>query len=118
MGVIQDKSTIYNQFDILAVPSRNEAFGLVAAEAGASCLPVVASPLAGFNTLLRMAKQGYWWNLKTLDNLLTRLSALLLILRFGTPWGSRDVSGSKVNSVPLGWRRFFASSNCSNASSC
>src|SRR5262249_3307495 len=58
MGVIQDKSIIYSQFDILAVPSRSEAFGLVAAEAGASCLPVVASRVGGLQHVIADGETG------------------------------------------------------------
>jgi glycosyltransferase involved in cell wall biosynthesis len=58
MGVIQDKSIIYSQFDILAVPSRSEAFGLVAAEAGASCLPVVASRVGGLQHVIADGESG------------------------------------------------------------
>jgi glycosyltransferase involved in cell wall biosynthesis len=57
-GVIYDKQAIYEQIDVLAVPSRSEAFGLVAIEAGAAGLPVVASRVGGLQSIIVDGETG------------------------------------------------------------
>jgi D-inositol-3-phosphate glycosyltransferase len=52
-------STYYRAADVCLVPSRSESFGLVALEAGACGIPVVASAVGGLTTLVDHATTGY-----------------------------------------------------------
>lgn len=52
-------STYYRAADVCLVPSRSESFGLVALEAAACGLPVVASAVGGLLTLVEHGTTGY-----------------------------------------------------------
>ncbi len=52
-------STHYRAADVVLVPSRSESFGLVALEAAACGVPVVASAVGGLRTLVEHGITGY-----------------------------------------------------------
>jgi len=52
-------STYYRAADVCLVPSRSESFGLVALEAAACGIPVVASSVGGLTTLVEHAETGF-----------------------------------------------------------
>ncbi len=52
-------STFYRAADVVVVPSRSESFGLVALEAAACGVPVVAADVGGLSTLVRHGVTGY-----------------------------------------------------------
>jgi len=52
-------STYYRAADVCIVPSRSESFGLVALEAAASGIPVVASAVGGLSQLVDHGRTGY-----------------------------------------------------------
>ena len=52
-------STYYRATDVVLVPSRSESFGLVALEAAACGVPVVASAVGGLLNLVVHEKTGY-----------------------------------------------------------
>jgi D-inositol-3-phosphate glycosyltransferase len=52
-------STYYRAADVVLVPSRSESFGLVALEASACGVPVVASAVGGLLTLVDHGESGY-----------------------------------------------------------
>ncbi|MEO6156154.1 MAG: glycosyltransferase [Ilumatobacteraceae bacterium] len=52
-------STYYRAADVVVVPSRSESFGLVALEASACGVPVVASGVGGLLTLVDHGRTGY-----------------------------------------------------------
>lgn len=51
-------STYYRSADVVVVPSRSESFGLVALEAAASGIPVVASAVGGLTTIVNHGQTG------------------------------------------------------------
>ena len=52
-------STYYRAADVVIVPSRSESFGLVALEASACGIPVVASGVGGLLTLVDHGASGF-----------------------------------------------------------
>lgn len=52
-------STFYRAADVVVMPSRSESFGLVALEAAACGVPVVAAAVGGLRTLVRDGVTGY-----------------------------------------------------------
>ena len=59
-GFVEDTNEIYAGIDICAVPSRfSEPFGLVAAEAGAWGIPVVATHRGGLPEIVEHGETGY-----------------------------------------------------------
>ena len=52
-------STYYRAADVVVIPSRSESFGLVALEASACGVPVVASAVGGLLTLVDHGETGY-----------------------------------------------------------
>ncbi len=52
-------STYYRAADVLVMPSNSESFGLVALEAAACGVPVVAAAVGGLRTLVRDGVTGY-----------------------------------------------------------
>jgi D-inositol-3-phosphate glycosyltransferase len=52
-------STWYRAADVVVVPSRSESFGLVALEAAACGVPVVAADVGGLRTLVEPGRTGY-----------------------------------------------------------
>jgi D-inositol-3-phosphate glycosyltransferase len=52
-------STYYRAADVVVVPSRSESFGLVALEAAACGVPVVASAVGGLLTLVDHGRNGF-----------------------------------------------------------
>jgi D-inositol-3-phosphate glycosyltransferase len=51
-------STYYRAADVVVAPSRSESFGLVALEAGACGIPVVASAVGGLLSLIDDGRTG------------------------------------------------------------
>jgi D-inositol-3-phosphate glycosyltransferase len=52
-------STFYRAADVVLVPSRSESFGLVALEAGACGIPVVATGVGGLLSLIDHGRTGF-----------------------------------------------------------
>ena len=58
LGRVDDAASLMRWFDVLAVPSREEPFGTVAAEALAAGTPVVATRSGGISEYLRPGEDG------------------------------------------------------------
>jgi glycosyltransferase involved in cell wall biosynthesis len=68
----------YEGIDICAVPSRSsEPFGLVAAEAGARGIPVVATRRGGLPEIVENEKTGYLVEAEAPTSLADRIAALV-----------------------------------------
>ncbi len=57
-GQVEDTPAFYHSLSVLAMPSRAEGFGLVAAEAGACGLPVVASGISSLPEIVEHRETG------------------------------------------------------------
>jgi len=77
-GFVHDTDEIYRGIDICAVPSRfREPFGLVAAEAGARGIPVVATDRGGLPEIVEHEKTGYLVEAEAPEALAARLGDLV-----------------------------------------
>lgn len=59
LGERSDTPALLNAFDMLMCPSTSEAFGLVAAEAASTGLPVIASNVGGLPEIVQHGVNGY-----------------------------------------------------------
>ena len=59
MGVVDDVAPFLQAADLLLLPSASESFGLVALEAMASSVPVVASRVGGLPEVVPDGKAGF-----------------------------------------------------------
>lgn len=77
-GFVEDTDEIYHGIDICAVPSRfSEPFGLVAAEAGARGIPVVATRRGGLPEIVEPGETGYLVEAEAPEGLADRLGDLV-----------------------------------------
>jgi glycosyltransferase involved in cell wall biosynthesis len=77
-GAERNRSSIYNALDIVAMPSRcEEAFGLVAAEAGWVGLPVVVTRRGGLPEIVVDGETGFIIEAERPDQLAERLQRLI-----------------------------------------
>lgn len=72
-GYVPDKADVYNQLDVVVVPSRIEPFGLVAAEAGMHYCPVIVSDAGGLPEIVEDGVSGYIFPKEDVDSLADRL---------------------------------------------
>lgn len=92
-------STFYRAADVVVMPSRSESFGLVALEAAACGIPVVAASVGGLRTLVQDGLTGYLIEERNpadyaaaVDrilrdpNLATRLAAAAAVTASRYPW--------------------------------
>jgi D-inositol-3-phosphate glycosyltransferase len=70
-------STWYRAADVVLVPSRSESFGLVALEAAACGVPVVASAVGGLRSLVDHGRTGFLVESRTPEEFATRIDGLL-----------------------------------------
>ncbi len=70
-------SSFYRAADCCVVPSRSESFGLVALEAAACGIPVVASEVGGLATLVEDGRTGFLVPDGTVGSFADRLAAVL-----------------------------------------
>jgi D-inositol-3-phosphate glycosyltransferase len=86
-------STFYRAADVVLVPSRSESFGLVALEAAACGVPVVATGVGGLLNLIEDGKTGFLVPGRDLDQFVRFTERLLgdslLSLSMGTAAAER-----------------------------
>ncbi len=86
-------STFYRASDVCVVPSHSESFGLVALEASACGIPVVASAVGGLTTLVDDGRTGFLVEGRSAGDYARPLAALLgdpaLARRFGRAGAER-----------------------------
>ncbi len=77
MGFVQDKNMIYNNLDIVVVPSMNEPFGLVALEPALWEIPVVAVRSGGLPEIIIHEFNGLLFELDNYNDLAAQLEKLI-----------------------------------------
>lgn len=89
-------STFYRTADVCVVPSRSESFGLVALEAAACGIPVVAADVGGLPSLVADGVNGYLVAGRDPEDYASRLAAVLSDgeLRAQMGWAGRDRAGA------------------------
>jgi glycosyltransferase involved in cell wall biosynthesis len=76
-GFVSDKAKIYAELDIVAIPSRNEAFGLVATEPAYYSIPVVASRIDGLQEVVEEGVTGLLFEKDNAEQLAGGLEQLI-----------------------------------------
>ena len=77
----------YRAADVVVMPSRSESFGLVALEAAACGIPVVAAAVGGLRTLVDHGKTGYLIDSRDPEIYAQRISSIL-----DNPLGASEMS--------------------------
>jgi D-inositol-3-phosphate glycosyltransferase len=88
-------STYYRAADVCVVPSRSESFGLVALEAGACGIPVVAAGVGGLTTLIDHGRTGFLVDSRDPDDYARYLSRLLSDRVLATQIGAAAAAGAR-----------------------
>jgi D-inositol-3-phosphate glycosyltransferase len=70
-------STWYRSADVVVVPSRSESFGLVALEAAACGVPVVAAAVGGLRSLVDHGRTGFLVDSRDPNEFATRIDQIL-----------------------------------------
>lgn len=76
-GFINDKNAIFSQLDIVAVPSTDEPFGLVALEPALWEIPVVAARSGGLTEIIEHGSTGLLFRAGDPDDLTVQLHRLI-----------------------------------------
>lgn len=76
-GFVNDKNQIYNDLDIVVVPSVNEPFGLVAIEPAWWEIPVVAARSGGLPEIIEDRKTGFLFDQGDVRSLVNQLEMLI-----------------------------------------
>jgi glycosyltransferase involved in cell wall biosynthesis len=88
-GFVADRASIYQNLDMVVVPSRyEEAFGLAAAEPGLAGLPVIASRAGGLPEVIVDGQTGLLFNRGDVSDLRSKLERLLVDPTLGTRLGA------------------------------
>ncbi len=101
----------YRAADCCVVPSRSESFGLVALEAAACGIPVVASAVGGMTTVVEHERTGYLVEPEDVDGFARRLAEVLGRPRLAAMLGARAAERSRAYSWPVAaarLRRLYA----------
>jgi D-inositol-3-phosphate glycosyltransferase len=97
-------SSFYRAADVCVVPSRSESFGLVALEAAACGIPVVASAVGGLTTLVEHQRTGVLVDPGEPEQFATAVDAVL-----GEPaWAAELGAAGAARARHYTWRRAAA----------
>ncbi len=88
-------STYYRAADVVVVPSRSESFGLVALEAAACGVPVVAAEVGGLRTLVDDGKTGYLVDSRDPSEFAKRINNVLLDRSLAERMGKAAAIGAR-----------------------
>ena len=114
-------STWYRAADVVLVPSRSESFGLVALEAAACGIPVVASAVGGLRTLVDDGRTGFLVEGRRPVDFAARVAQLLEDPALGAAMGAAGAaraSGYRWSTAAARLRRLYADISTGNLVRC
>jgi glycosyltransferase involved in cell wall biosynthesis len=77
LGFVKDMRTYYQQMDILVIPSHFEPMGMVAVEAMACGIPVLAANVPGLNEIVKHEENGWTYTPRSVTELIKALEGIL-----------------------------------------
>ncbi len=77
LGFVKNIRSIYMLIDILVIPSEHESFGLIAIEAQALGIPVIAANTSGLNEVVIHEKTGLLFERKNAKDLAEKINKLI-----------------------------------------
>ncbi len=77
LGMINNPSDFFKRIDLIIIPSRHESFGLVALEAMASGVPVIASDVDGLREMVKHERTGLLFETESITALSDCLNKIL-----------------------------------------
>jgi D-inositol-3-phosphate glycosyltransferase len=93
-------STFYRAAHVCVVPSRSESFGLVALEAAACGIPVVASSVGGLTSLVDDGRTGYLGEGRDPHDFAKAIGAVLTDQALAASFGEAAASRAKAYTWP------------------
>jgi D-inositol-3-phosphate glycosyltransferase len=93
-------STFYRAAHVCVVPSRSESFGLVALEAAACGIPVVASSVGGLTSLVDDGRTGYLVEGRDPDDFAEAITAILTDPALASSLGAAAAARAKAYTWP------------------
>jgi D-inositol-3-phosphate glycosyltransferase len=101
-------SSYYRAADVVVIPSRVESFGLVALEAHACGVPVVAFKVGGIPSVVLEGSSGFLADLKDLESFQDGISQILLDRKLASSFSQNAIELSKTFS----WKKTAKEVNC------
>jgi Glycosyl transferases group 1 len=105
LGWQRDLGPLFQSWDIFAMPSLEEGFGMAALEAMADGLPVVATSVGGLPEVIEDGQTATLSHLQMLRRSVNACDSSFLTQSVDERWELQDESGPAIISLPIEWSR-------------